>query len=128
MVEGIRPNATERTIAWAAGVVRADLGNKTAATIPLPGRRALSVELRQDIDSLMIWINRREVTEKFIVAYVGCSQLSDGTPAQPARISAQDWKKGTIQDTGYAPIRKLRRAIRSAFPNVEPKPFDRSRG
>lgn len=104
--------ATEKAVKDAADLARAELHEMTGTH-----NDKWAIEVKPDADYVIIWETRDRATVRLIVASPATEELPDGTPARPARITVQDLEKGTIVNQGRAPIRDLKVAMDSIFPD-----------
>ncbi|MBP9716815.1 MAG: hypothetical protein KBD51_02610 [Candidatus Levybacteria bacterium] len=104
--------ATEKAVKDAADLARAELHEMTGIH-----NDKWAIEVKPDADYVTIWETRDRATVRLIVASPATVELPDGTPARLARITVQDLEKGTIVNQGRAPIRDLKEAMDSIFPD-----------
>jgi hypothetical protein len=104
--------ATKRAVKDAADLARAELREMTGAH-----NDRWAIEVKPDMDYVTIWETKNRATQRLIIASPASEELPDGTPARPARITVQDLEKGTIVNEGRAPIRDLKEALDSIFPD-----------
>lgn len=113
-----KPSATEKAVAWAATVARSEM--KDASSVKI-GKYMVDVDPEKDKVTIRE-LDKKNATRRLIVSDPGASESPDGTPARPARIIAQDLKRGTIILEQKEARRILKRTMMQIFPNYTEKP------
>lgn len=113
-----KPTPTEKTVSWAAGVIRDELRGMQGVRV---GKHMIDIDPNSN-RSMIRELDKKNGMARLITSDPGSPESADGTPARPARILVQDIKKGEIILDQKRTRRILRSTLRRIFPHHTPRP------